>query len=896
MSVRHSLIATFAVATLFTTAMDVIAQTDRYGDPLPKGAIGRLGTTRLQHGSPVHDLAFLADGKTLASLGCDNNGAVQLWDIATGKEIRHYRLSDARQTSAFFSPDRKLVVVLNDAGYRLLDTATGKERYRNGEPPEPNGWHSVLACFSGDGRILARVNRDTFFEPPHRILLDDVSNGKRLRALIPENLGNGGPHDLVASPDGKLLAVGSFMREFQIWELATGKHLYSIPSDRDQSAQVAFSPDGKTLARYSRNGWDSVELRDAVTGKRLWHNGLFGFGVSVAFTPDAKAVAIAARSGMGAIHIHDARTYDQIQTLRFSRDVDVHGSVRALAFSPDGQILAVLMDTVEGHVLHIWHRANSRKSLRVRLPSRPDWGSPSFSNDGTTLALTSGNAIQLWDTATAKARHAFPFHDGVVELAVSPDGQGIATAEADGSMHLWDAATCAERARWNGMQSLQMDAGFDLPLARLAYAADGRTVSSYGFAYNRGDASLCRWSALNGRLLRQVDGPADTFLCALAPDCKSAVWVKEDGKLGVFDLATGRRQAQFLVKLPERFNQFRLDGVFTADGRRLAVTGIEDATTRQWDLVTQRDLPPLSHKDEDWPTALAYSSDGRTLAGFIRSIEDTGVRIVELRLWEAATGCCIHRIDYAGETPRTLAFAPHGRRLAVGFTNGTIRLIDALTGKVLAKLEGHRGEIRALRFSPDGATLCSASADTTVLIWQTDVAPSTRSVAPDRLELHWLALAGNDTAGIFQALATLASAPDQAVKLLREKLKPAAAVDVIQLRRSIVELDSDDFSVRDKAMQRLRAAGEQAETEIAAAVKVKPSLEVRRRLEQLLERIHGVPSADRLRELRAIQTLEVMGTADACALLAAFAKGAPGAWLTREAQESLERLQRLSAP
>jgi WD40 repeat protein len=874
--------------------MGAIAQTDRYGDPLPKGAIGRFGTTRLQHGSPVYDCAFLADGKTLASLGCDGNGAVQVWDVATGKETVHYHLSNATQTSALFSPDRKLVAVLDYSGYSLLDIETGKQRYRNGKPPEPNGWHRVLACFSGDGRILARVERNTFPEP-HRILLDDVSSGKRLRALIPENLGNGGPHDLAASPDGKLLAVKSFMGDFQIWELATGKHIYSIPSERDQSAEVAFSPDGKTLARYSRSGYSGVVLRDAVSGKQLWARG--NCVVSVAFTPDGKAIAIAAGSVSSAIHIHDARNYDELQTLKFGRDVDIGGSVQALTFSPDGQTLSIKMDTVDGHVLHLWHRVNSRKSLRVCLPSRTGWGSPSFSNDGATLALTSGNTIRLWDAATAKERHTFPFHDGVVEMAISPDGQGLATAEADGSMHLWNAASCAEQARWNAMQPLRLDAGCDESRARIAYAADGRTVSSYRFAYNRGDACLCRWSAITGRLLRKVDGLADTFLCGITPDCKSAVWVREDGELGVFDLATGRRKAQFRVQVPGRFNQGRLDGVFTPDGRRLAVTGTEDATTRQWDLVTRRALPPLAQQDEDCPTALAYSADGRILAGFIQVNEKIGEKwTVELRLWESATGCCIHRIEYPSETPRTLAFAPHGRRLAVGFTNGTIRLIDALTGKFLGKLEGHRGEIRALRFSPDGATLYSGSGDTTVLIWKTDAPCTTSSIPPDRLQELWLALGGEATAGAHRAVATLASAPDQAVKLLRDKLKPAAAVDAIELRRCIADLESDDYSVRDKAMQRLRGAGELAEPEIAAAIKGNPPLETRRRLEQLLERIYGIPSADQLRPLRAIQTLELLATADARALLETLARGAPGARVTREAQESLERRQRLSAP
>jgi hypothetical protein len=88
--------------------------------------------------------------------------------------------------------------------------------------------------------------------------------------------------------------------------------------------------------------------------------------------------------------------------------------------------------------------------------------------------------------------------------------------------------------------------------------------------------------------------------------------------------------------------------------------------------------------------------------------------------------------------------------------------------------------------------------------------------------------------------------------------------------------------------------GEVAHPALRAALAARPSEEFRRRAEQLLE---GPPSRERLRTVRALEVLEHVGTAEARAVFAALAQGAPAARLTREAQSALERLAgRLRAP
>ena len=134
--------------------------------------------------------------------------------------------------------------------------------------------------------------------------------------------------------------------------------------------------------------------------------------------------------------------------------------------------------------------------------------------------------------------------------------------------------------------------------------------------------------------------------------------------------------------------------------------------------------------------------------------------------------------------------------------------------------------------------------------------------------------------------------PKQAVPFLRERLKPVAAVDNKQIERLIADLESNQFAVRKKATDELEKLGPMARSALDKVKKAQPSLETRRRVEELLERldISQTPAPRALQASRAVEVLEHIGDAEARQVLQTLAQGAPDAALTKDAKDSLERL------
>jgi len=397
---------------------------------------------------------------------------------------------------------------------------------------------------------------------------------------------------------------------------------------------------------------------------------------------------------------------------------------------------------------------------------------------------------------------------------------------------------------------------------------------------------------------------------------------------------------------------------FSPDGKTLvsvAPSGVRSnlvrketvRSLRMWDVGTGQELPRIQGNRNDWYAR--FSPDGKWLAAY-----ENGVV-----LWDPATGKQLRRLDdlsdfaflpdgkrIAGWSPAPLAGAggggggagkgkvrvrnlaeggevydfegparrnviggvfvlsPDGRLLALsakegrGFEQKSLQLWELATGKLRRTLRGHGGEVTGCAFSPDGRVVLTASADTTALVWDLGLPPGPRpKVLSDKeLESLWGDLGDADAGRADAAIWALVAAPEQAPALLKKKVRPTPASPP-GWRAWVKDLGSEQFAVRDIATREVEALGERAYPLLKQELAGTPTLEVRRRIEILLGKLaYPLKSPSTIRELRAVEVLEYIGTEQATHVLQALAQGEAGSRLTEEAKASLERLAKRKAP
>jgi WD40 repeat protein len=814
-------------------------RTDAFGDPLPAGAIARLGTVRFRHADYVRDIAFTPDGKTIISAGDDG---VRVWERATGKPLRHFGAGASLFSIFSLSADGRRIALrrypLLAAGpVEVWDVESGKLHHKLGNHP----YGSI--CLSPDGKQVAAVhnNHDEFDDAksPCRIGIWDAATGQRLKML-------NGPKESIASMrfsvDGKMLFLGGARKTISIFDVASGKEIRCLCDLPGNVCQLILSPGGDRVAFIE---W-------LVSGDP--RNGGFA-------KPGTRVFLVDTRTG--------------VELRRWTvKEEDFW--VEKLAFSPDGKRLAAC--TRDGPVL-IWDVATG-KETRYLAEGRKHAEGLAFSPDGQTLAAVDGSrTIRLLDCTSGSDRLAINSpRDPVNALAVAGDGRVVFTATVAGTIYRWDARTGRKLNRLIGHKAY---------ITALALSADARKLYSVS---NDRTARVWRQSTGEQRRLLEEQSP---YWARLALSFDGALLAISHGdhnkEVLLIEAVGGKRLRKLTTK------GFTLALALPADATivRALIEDDKDLLVQSWETMTERPLPDLrlppdpetTSSATDSKVCVVLSPDGKRVA---HSEADKVLRVLDVDARRV-----VYRLTKLPDRVSAITFAPDGRTFAWAESSGIIHWLETATWKERRTLPGHTGTVEALAISRDGRILVSGSADTTTLVW--DLLGSGSATLPgEQCEACWTALAEKDAAKAYRTMCQLIAAPSDALAVLRSHLKPVPVVEEARIAKLIANLDANEFAVREKATEELRKLGELAEPAMRKALASRPTLEMKRRLQDLLAEIedgrwHLTP--DRLRQLRAIEVLERIGTPEAQALLKALADGAAGAPLTQEARAAVQRLQ-----
>jgi WD40 repeat protein len=480
-------------------------------------------------------------------------------------------------------------------------------RAADASPPEAvafvahSGTVMALAYSPPDGKLLASADGNGL------VLLREVASRRLVRRLVgPAGLAP----KLAFSPGGKFLAAsaGETVRGqhsgLRVWEVATGRLTLSVEVDNRGFTALAFSPDDTLLAVA---GWTADRLRSTL---RFWDTSTWKerpLIEEVLNTPPSRLVFTSDGKRLVACdpqHLHVWEMPVGKRLVQENQGYDV------LALQPGGKLIAV----AKGGAVQLRELEGGKAE-----PLKVDGYciGLAFSPDGRTLAVV-GDGVRLWDAQTrAAGRNLLEKQQIRGGVAWSPDIKRLAVS-FNADIRVFDPGSGDECGLWPGQHSASISA--------VAWAAGGRHIVTGGSL----DRRLIVWDAQTGGPTALFALPGGTNRIAVSADGSRVAAAAFDfaGKttLKAWDVAAARE----LLNVPLQVKNRLLTLSLSPDGKRLALCGEEILV---YELGKQAE--PLKLPGNQ---LVAFSHDGRLLAGVQDGVIEGKSADSQVRLWDVESG------------------------------------------------------------------------------------------------------------------------------------------------------------------------------------------------------------------------------------------------------------------
>jgi WD40 repeat protein len=668
------------------------------------------------HTDAVLSVRFSPDGRWLLTSGYDNTA--RLWDLATGKTAQVLEGHSWWVWSAEFSPDGNHIVTAAQDGKAIIwRRRPASAVAANGEQPPlfikqteftQHRGPVYAAKFAPDNLHVASAGYDD------RVLLwnleqtQPVDIERRLdgapEPVIPyvELTGHRGPvRTLAFAPDGKTLASGGQDNVIFIWDVQSGKALKQLRGQASHVLSVAYSPDG---------GWLLSAGRDAQV--KLWQPASHGETQELTAGGESSDSVLAARFSrdgkeiVTASHDRTASLWDAATLARLQWFHEGHDFLASsAAFFADGTRLAT---GAGDSTVRLWDVAAGTEISHLESTGRA--AALDVSDDGKFIATGGeGAALQVWDGANGQKVATLAGHEAeVTAVRFAPGGKLLASGDERGVCRLWRLDPMTNH--WTRGDWLR---GHSRTITAMHFVDGGKRLVTAS-----GDNTCGQWDVVSGQeipagRLKHPDFVADI---AVTPDGRLALTACDDGKLRIWSL----KEAKLLRTLEPRNRTTSFSSIdLSPDGRIAAVACPADGTVQLWNVDAGQEI---TIPDEKGQPRAWLDMGGRGGQVWAARFTPAGERLLviggnDARLYDLVSRKLEVRFSPHGVVA-SADVSPDGKRVITGSWDRSAKIWDAVSGKVLVKLDGiHTGFVNSVSFSPDGKRVLTASDDGTARLF-----------------------------------------------------------------------------------------------------------------------------------------------------------------------------------